>query len=147
MFNQSTNHLWCTALCTKLTFLAAMAATAVTIVTKVTAVTRSCSYKECNRCLKSNKVVTAPPKNKSQLQALFGAHHDVCLHDISCSSTTISELQLLQQQKLAAWHSSYNTAATNNQLLQGSNSRSCFRSGPTEYKSFSTYTAAAGADT
>lgn len=147
MFNQSTNHLWCTAFCTKLTCLAAMAMTAVTIVITVTAVTRSCSYKECNRCLKSIKVVTAPQKINLSCRRCLGLHHDVCLHDISWSSTTISELQLLQQQKLAAWHSSYNTAATNNQLLQGSNSRSCFRSGPTEYKSFSTYTAAAGADT
>ena len=62
-------------------------------------------------------------------------------------TTSVAALQRSVTAVTTASHSSYNTAATNNQLLQGSNSRSCFRSGPTEYKSFSTYTAAAVAET
>ena len=82
------------------------------------------------------------PKKKSQSHALLRLHYDICLHHISCSSTTIS-------------YSCYNSKSwlldiavtiqlVLNQLLQGWKS---FRSGPTEYKSFSTYTTAALAET
>ena len=84
--NQSTNRLlWCSALCTKLTFLAAMVATAGTA---VTAVTRSYSFiKECNRCVKSSQYLLQLLKEISF--ALLRFHYDICLHNIICSSTTI----------------------------------------------------------
>jgi len=78
------------------------------------------------------------PKNKSQLHALLRLHYDICLHHISysCYNSKSWLLDIAVTIQLLL-----------NQLLQGSNSRPCFRGGPTEYKSFSTYTAAALAET
>ena len=106
--NQSTNRLlWCSALCTKLTFLAAMVATAGTA---VTAVTRSYSFiKECNRCVK----ICYSSWRKSHLLCWGSTMTYVYTTSFAAPQRSVRAVTTKCYSKiLAAWHSSYTTAAT-----------------------------------
>ena len=90
------------------------------------------SYKECNRCLKSS--CNSSPKRNLSCRGCYGFIMTFVYTTISYSCYTSLTLQLQ--------YSCYF-----NQLLQGSKSCSCFRRVVRrEYKSFSTYTAAALAE-